>query len=248
MLCFNLAKMSIPEVEVRSFKQQGGESLKDAWYRISDAHHKCTKKYSTMILLRNFYVGISSWNRYVLDTLTGGNFLGTPALEACNLIESIVGMPPTNATKTEITLGDVEKRLSSLEKSLPNALDNASQINESIESINRRITVLEVSNIHDNRNLRIGKLEEAMETLSSTFSSLGFKKEKAFVGKEQKFMYVPKAPKPKTCDMFKIDKTFSSTKSDLHVESSSGMSKILDATSGVLEEVNGVNDPSFDNT
>jgi hypothetical protein len=24
-----------------------------------------------MILLRNFYVGISSWNRYVLDTLAG---------------------------------------------------------------------------------------------------------------------------------------------------------------------------------
>jgi hypothetical protein len=37
--------MSIPEVEVRSFKQQGGESLKDAWYRISNAHHRCTKKY-----------------------------------------------------------------------------------------------------------------------------------------------------------------------------------------------------------
>jgi hypothetical protein len=39
--------------------------------------------------------------------------------------------------------------------------------------------------------LRIGKLEESMETLSSIFSSLEFKKEKAFVGKEQKFMYVP---------------------------------------------------------
>ena len=81
--------MSTPEVEVRSFRQQGGESLKDAWYRISDAHHRCTKKHSTMILLRNFYVGITSWYRYVLDTLTGGNFLGTPALEACNLIESL---------------------------------------------------------------------------------------------------------------------------------------------------------------
>jgi hypothetical protein len=39
--------------------EQGGESLKDAWYRISNAHHRCMKKYSTMILLRNFYlVGI----------------------------------------------------------------------------------------------------------------------------------------------------------------------------------------------
>jgi hypothetical protein len=29
--------MSNPEVEVHSFKQQGGESLKDAWYRINNA-------------------------------------------------------------------------------------------------------------------------------------------------------------------------------------------------------------------
>jgi hypothetical protein len=46
--------MSNPEVEARNFKQQGGESLKDAWYRISNAYHRCIKKYSTMILLRIF--------------------------------------------------------------------------------------------------------------------------------------------------------------------------------------------------
>jgi len=240
--------MSIPEVEVRSFRQQGGESLKDAWYRISDAHHRCTKKHSTMILLRNFYVGISSWYRHVLDTLTGGNFLGTPALEACNLIESLVGIPPTKVVKTEITLEDVIKKLSSLEKSLPNFLDNTSKVNESIESINKRITVLEASNIHDNQNLRIGKLEEAMETLSSTFSSLKFKREKAFVGKEQKFMYVPKVSVPKSHNVLKIDKTFSAIKSDLHVESSSGVPKVPIVTSCVLEEVIDLDASSLENT
>jgi hypothetical protein len=150
--------MSILEVEVRSFKQQSGESLKDAWYRISNAHHRCKKKYSTIILFRNFYVGISSWNRYLLDTLIGGNFLGTPALEACNLIESLVGVPPINVVKSKITLEEVIKTLNSLEKGLPNLLDNASQVNESIESIGKRITVLEASTIDDNQNLRIGKL------------------------------------------------------------------------------------------
>jgi hypothetical protein len=75
---------------------------------------------------------------------------------------------------------------------LPNLLDNASQVNESIESIGKRITVVEASTIHDNQNLRIGKLEESMKTLILIFSSLKFKKEKAFLGKEQKFMYVPK--------------------------------------------------------
>jgi hypothetical protein len=69
-----------------------------------------------MILLRKFYVGISSWNRYVLDTLAGGNFLGTPALEVCTLIESLVGVPPIHVVKTEITLEEVIEKLGSLEK------------------------------------------------------------------------------------------------------------------------------------
>jgi hypothetical protein len=43
--------------------------------------------------------------------------------------------------------------MSSLEQSLPNLLDNTSQVNESIESINKRITVLEASIIHDNQPL-----------------------------------------------------------------------------------------------
>jgi hypothetical protein len=166
--------MSNPKVEVHTFKQQGGESLKDAWYRISNSHNRCTKKHSTMILLRNFYVGISSWNRYVLDTLAGGNFLCTPALEACTLIESLVGVPPIHVVKTKVTLDEVLEKLSSLEKSLPNILDNTSQVNELIENIGKRITALETSTTLDSQNLRIGKLEESMETLSSIFSSLKF--------------------------------------------------------------------------
>jgi hypothetical protein len=245
---FSLVRMSILEVEVRSFKQQGGESLKDAWYRISNVHHRCTKKYSTMILLRNFYVGISSWNSYVLDTLTGGNFLGPPALEASNLIESLVGVPHISVVKTEITLEEVIRKLSSLEKSLPNLLDNASHVNESIESIGKRITVLEASTIHDSQNLRIGKLEESIETLSSIFSSLKFKKEKAFVGKEQKFMYVPNVSIPRPQNVFKSDKTFSATKSGLHVESSSEVSKVPIVTSCVFEKTIDLDASSFENT
>jgi hypothetical protein len=237
LLAFSLVRMSNPEVEVRTFKQQGGESLKDAWYRISNSHHRCTKKHSTIILLRNFYVGITSWYRYVLDTLAGGNFLGTPTLKACTLIKSLVGVPPIHVAKTEVTLEEVLEKLSSLEKSLPNILDNASRVNELIESIGRRITVLEASTTLDSQNLRIGKLKESMETLSLFFSSLKFKKEKAFVRKEQKFMYVPKVSVPKPQYVFKIGKTFSSTRSDLQVESSSGTSKVPSEVSGELEKI-----------
>ena len=87
-----------------------------------------------------------------------------------------------------------------------------------------------------------------METLSSTFSSLKFKREKAFVGKEQKFMYVPKVSKPKPHNVLKIDKTFSETKSDLHVESSSGVPKVPIVTSCVLEEVIDLDASSLKNT
>jgi hypothetical protein len=137
-----------------------------------------------------------------------------------------VGIPPIHVAKTETTLEEVLEKLNSLEKSLPSILENASRVSESIENIGKRITVLEASTTLDKQNLRIGKLEESMETLSLIFSSLKFKKEKVFVGKEQKIMYVPKVSAPKPQHVLKIGKTFSSNKSDLQVESSSGTSKV----------------------
>jgi hypothetical protein len=86
-----------------------------------------------------------------------------------------------------------------------------------------------------------------METLSSVFSSLKFKKEKAFVGKEQKFMYVSKVYVPKSQHVFKIGNNFSSTKSDLQVESSSEASNVPSVVSGALEETIDRN-ASFENT
>src|SRR5664279_2457704 len=104
-----------PELEVLTFKQRGVESLKDSWYRISDAQHRSTRKQSTTVLLRNFYVLITNWYRYILDTLTGGNFLGSHTLEAFNVIESLVGTPPIEETKTEITMEHLMKRLDTIE-------------------------------------------------------------------------------------------------------------------------------------
>jgi len=69
--------VSTPDPEVINFKQREGENLKDAWYRIFNAQNRSIRKQSTSVLLRNFYVGITPWNRYILDTITGGNFLGS---------------------------------------------------------------------------------------------------------------------------------------------------------------------------
>ena len=81
------------EAEVLTFKQRGGESLKDAWFRINDSQKRATKKQSTTILLRNFYVGITSWNRFILDTAIGGNFLEAPVWEALMLWKILLEFP-----------------------------------------------------------------------------------------------------------------------------------------------------------
>jgi DNA-directed RNA polymerase subunit H (RpoH/RPB5) len=67
-----------------------------------------------------------------------------------------VEVPPIHVVKTEVTLEEVLEKLSSLEKSLPNILNNASRVNELIESIGKGITILEASTTLDSQNLRIG--------------------------------------------------------------------------------------------
>ena len=84
-------------------------------------------------------------------------------------------------------------------------------------SINKRITVLEDSDTQITHGNKIGELEEVMKTLRSTFSSLSSKNEKAFIGREKKFIYVPKMPKPMFSDVSKVSKTFSSTANGSHV-------------------------------
>ena len=71
-----------PENEVLNFKQREGENLKHPWYRICNAQNRSTRKQSTSVLLRNFYVGATPWYRYILDTITGGNFLGSHTFDS----------------------------------------------------------------------------------------------------------------------------------------------------------------------
>ena len=76
-----------PENEVLIFKQRNGENLKDAWYRICNAHNRSICKQSTVVLICCFYVGITTWYRFILDTITDGNFLMCPFLDAFNAME-----------------------------------------------------------------------------------------------------------------------------------------------------------------
>ena len=105
-----------PENEVLNFKQRGGENLKDAWYRIFNAHNRSIFKQSTVVLLHCFYVGITIWYRFVLDTITGENFLMCPSLDAFNALGNLVGSPPLMINETILTLEHVMERLDAIEK------------------------------------------------------------------------------------------------------------------------------------
>src|SRR4051812_44016776 len=106
---------SLGEAEVLTFKQRGGECLKDSWYRINDSQKRATKKQSTTILLRNFYVGITSWNRFILDTAINGNFLEVPVWEALNVMENLVGNATVASIQEDITLAHMMKKLQKIE-------------------------------------------------------------------------------------------------------------------------------------
>jgi hypothetical protein len=107
-----------PENEVLNFKQRGGENLKDAWYRICNAHNRSIRKQSTVVVLRCFYVGITTWYRFVLDMITGGNFLMCPSLDAFNAMGNLVGSPPLMIDETTLTLEHVMERLDAIEKKM----------------------------------------------------------------------------------------------------------------------------------
>src|SRR4051812_18523100 len=110
---------SFGEAEVLTFTQRGGESLKDAWYRIKDSQKRATKNQSTTVLLRNFYVGITSWNRFILDTAINGNFIEAPVWESLNVIENLVGIRPGISIQEDITLAHIIKKLEKIELEIP---------------------------------------------------------------------------------------------------------------------------------
>ena len=63
------------------------------------------------MLLHNFYVGVTPWNRFILDTITGGNFLGSHTFDSYNALIDIFGSPPIFINGTTLTLEHVMQRL-----------------------------------------------------------------------------------------------------------------------------------------
>ena len=75
-------------------------------------------------------MGVTIWYRHILDTLTGGIFLGAHTSEAYKAIKSLVGNTPCDEVKPDIPMEQVVERLSAIEK-------NISRIQEQNEKDNK---------------------------------------------------------------------------------------------------------------
>ena len=128
----------------------------------------------------------------------GGNFLGSHTLEALNVIESLVGNPHIDEIKTDVTLEHVLDRLDIIEKNMMNVqkqneldkklIDHVYKLDGAIKNISKRVKIIETIKANENQPSRIDKIEEVIETLGSTLSSLKTKKVETSVGNKIKFI------------------------------------------------------------
>src|SRR3954463_1117267 len=88
---------------------------------------RATKKQSTTILLRNFYVGITSWNMFVLDATINGYFIEALVWEALNVIENLVGSLPVVSINEDITLAHIMRKLEKIELEMP-SIDRVNEL------------------------------------------------------------------------------------------------------------------------
>src|ERR1041385_7103891 len=166
---------------------------------------RATKKQSTTILLRTFFVGITPWNRFILDTAINANFLEAPPWESLNIIENLVGNFPIASIQEDVTLAHIMKKLEKIELEIPsitriNELDRKIQgnLNRLDSSMLKIIKTLEVIKSHDTNLSRIDKIEEIINTLETTFSSIKPKRVETSARREPKFKYVPRVSRPNT--------------------------------------------------
>ena len=77
---------------------------------LSVSNHHCCSLF--------FYVGITTWYRFVLDTITGGKFVMCPSLDAFNAMGNLDGSPPLMINETTLTLEHVMEILDAIEKKM----------------------------------------------------------------------------------------------------------------------------------
>src|SRR3954463_10866728 len=120
-------------------------------------HRKKTPRSNPLLsCLEFFYVGITPWNRFILDTAISGNFLESPIWESLNVIENLVGNLPVASIQEDITLAHIMKKLEKIKLEIPsitkiNELDRKIQgnLNRLDSSMHKIVNTLETIKFHD---------------------------------------------------------------------------------------------------
>jgi hypothetical protein len=148
-------------------------------------------------------VGVTTWYRFVLDTITGGNFLRSHPMDAFNAMGNLVGSPPITINETSLTLEHVMRRLEIIESKMSTMehienLDRkthnhitqyGSRVGTTLKMMKEKEPIID--EVLKQSPSRIDRLEEVISNLGSTFSSVKTI-ERTTPSKNCKFMYVPK--------------------------------------------------------
>ncbi|KAE8766937.1 Far1 [Hordeum vulgare] len=140
-----------PENEVLNFRQNEEENLKDAWYRICNAHSRSTR----------------------------GNFWGSHTVDPYRAIINLVGSPLLMVNGTILTLEHVMQRLDAIENKIATVeliegLDRKihNQISQYGSKVGNFLKNLKEKGLIVNDSSRIGKLEDVITNLGSAFAAV----------------------------------------------------------------------------
>ncbi|KAE8790485.1 Far1 [Hordeum vulgare] len=136
---------------------------------------------------------------YFLDTIVGGNFLGSHTVDSYGAIMNLVGSPPLMVNGTTLTLKHVMQRLDAIENKIATIeliedLDRKihNQITQYRSKLGMVLKNLRETELIVNDSSRIGKLEYVITNLGSAFAAVQ-NTPNLTLKKTVKSVFVPKA-------------------------------------------------------
>ncbi|KAE8775659.1 Far1 [Hordeum vulgare] len=136
---------------------------------------------------------------YILDTIVGGNFLGSHTVDSYGAIMNLVGSPPLMVNETTLTLEHVMQRLDAIENKIATIElieDLDRKIHNQITQYGSKVGMI-LKNLREkepifNDSSRIGKLEDVTTNLGSAFAVVQ-NTPNLTLKKTAKSVFVPKA-------------------------------------------------------
>ena len=103
-----------PVGEIFTFRQEGGESFRNAWARILELHKKVQPKMDLGVLIKKFYYALFSLYQNALDVMVGETFSEYDAAKAYKILNGLSIFPMIDESGMITKLENIEKTLDEL--------------------------------------------------------------------------------------------------------------------------------------